>query len=223
MVVHLLSPEQRYDPLYISNYAYLQVRDELLRLPGIQRCGGVGRRRVQHAPVARPRPDRRARADGGRGDRRGTRTERPGGDRRRRPGAGLHRGLPGHGEYPRAAERRRAVRRHHRPHRRRRPGDAPARRRADRDGRRCLCAAQPAGRRAGGGLADHPEPRSQRAGYRRGGACHRGEARRQLPGRSERAHRLRPDGVRPRFVADRGHHPTGGDPAGRGGGGAVPA
>ncbi|VFT44559.1 RND efflux transporter [Pseudomonas aeruginosa] len=35
MVVHLLSPEQRYDPLYISNYAYLQVRDELLRLPGI--------------------------------------------------------------------------------------------------------------------------------------------------------------------------------------------
>ena len=35
MVVYLLSPEQRYDPLYISNYAYLQVRDELLRLPGI--------------------------------------------------------------------------------------------------------------------------------------------------------------------------------------------
>lgn len=26
MVVHLLSPDQRYDPLYISNYAYLQVR-----------------------------------------------------------------------------------------------------------------------------------------------------------------------------------------------------
>ncbi|SDO44354.1 efflux RND transporter permease subunit [Pseudomonas jinjuensis] len=35
MVVHLLSPEKRYDPLYISNYAYLQVRDELLRLPGV--------------------------------------------------------------------------------------------------------------------------------------------------------------------------------------------
>ncbi|ATN12294.1 multidrug efflux RND transporter permease subunit [Pseudomonas sp. FDAARGOS_380] len=35
MVVHLLSPDQRYDPLYISNYAYLQVRDELSRLPGI--------------------------------------------------------------------------------------------------------------------------------------------------------------------------------------------
>ncbi|MGA4816059.1 hypothetical protein ACPA9J_16845 [Pseudomonas aeruginosa] len=62
----------------------------------------------------RPRPDRHARGlTGGRSDRRGTRTERPGGGRRRRPGAGLHRGLPGHGEYPRAAERRRAVRRHH--------------------------------------------------------------------------------------------------------------
>lgn len=35
MVVHLLSPGQRYDPLYISNYAYLQVRDELSRIPGI--------------------------------------------------------------------------------------------------------------------------------------------------------------------------------------------
>ena len=35
MVVHLLSPDKRYDPLYMSNYAYLQVRDELSRIPGI--------------------------------------------------------------------------------------------------------------------------------------------------------------------------------------------
>ncbi len=35
MVVHLLSPDQRYDPLYISNYAHLQVRDELSRIPGV--------------------------------------------------------------------------------------------------------------------------------------------------------------------------------------------
>lgn len=35
MVVHLLSPEKRYDPLYISNYAYLQVRDDLSRIPGV--------------------------------------------------------------------------------------------------------------------------------------------------------------------------------------------
>ncbi|PKO65823.1 MAG: multidrug efflux RND transporter permease subunit [Betaproteobacteria bacterium HGW-Betaproteobacteria-16] len=35
MVVHLLSPDKRYDPLHISNYAYLQVRDELSRIPGV--------------------------------------------------------------------------------------------------------------------------------------------------------------------------------------------
>jgi HAE1 family hydrophobic/amphiphilic exporter-1 len=35
MVVHLLSPDGRYDPLYVSNYATLKVRDELARIPGI--------------------------------------------------------------------------------------------------------------------------------------------------------------------------------------------
>ena len=35
MVVHMLSPNGRYDPLFVSNYALLQVRDELARLPGV--------------------------------------------------------------------------------------------------------------------------------------------------------------------------------------------
>ena len=35
MVVHLVSPNGRYDPLYVSNYALLQVRDELARIPGV--------------------------------------------------------------------------------------------------------------------------------------------------------------------------------------------
>ena len=35
MVVHIVSPEKRYDPLYLSNFAIRQVRDELARLPGI--------------------------------------------------------------------------------------------------------------------------------------------------------------------------------------------
>ena len=35
MVVHLLSPDGRYDPLYVSNYASLKVRDQLARLPGV--------------------------------------------------------------------------------------------------------------------------------------------------------------------------------------------
>jgi HAE1 family hydrophobic/amphiphilic exporter-1 len=35
MVVHLISPDGTYDPLYISNYANLKIRDELSRLPGV--------------------------------------------------------------------------------------------------------------------------------------------------------------------------------------------
>ena len=35
MVVHLVSPHKRYDPLYLSNFALRQVRDELARLPGV--------------------------------------------------------------------------------------------------------------------------------------------------------------------------------------------
>ncbi len=35
MVVHLFSPDGRYDALYLSNFATLRVRDEIARLPGI--------------------------------------------------------------------------------------------------------------------------------------------------------------------------------------------
>jgi HAE1 family hydrophobic/amphiphilic exporter-1 len=35
MVVHMLSPDESYDQLYISNYAQLRVRDQLLRLDGV--------------------------------------------------------------------------------------------------------------------------------------------------------------------------------------------
>jgi multidrug efflux pump len=35
MVVHLFSPDDRYDMLYLSNFAYLQVRDELARIGGV--------------------------------------------------------------------------------------------------------------------------------------------------------------------------------------------
>ena len=35
MVVHLLSPDNRYDPLYLSNFAALRIRDELARIPGV--------------------------------------------------------------------------------------------------------------------------------------------------------------------------------------------
>jgi multidrug efflux pump len=35
MVVHLISPNNRFDSLYLSNYAYLQIKDTIARLPGV--------------------------------------------------------------------------------------------------------------------------------------------------------------------------------------------
>ena len=35
LVVNLISPDGRYDDLYLSNYATIRVRDELMRLPGV--------------------------------------------------------------------------------------------------------------------------------------------------------------------------------------------
>ncbi|HUO81881.1 MAG TPA: multidrug efflux RND transporter permease subunit [Gammaproteobacteria bacterium] len=35
MVVHLISPDERYDMLYLSNYAVLRIRDELARIEGV--------------------------------------------------------------------------------------------------------------------------------------------------------------------------------------------
>ena len=35
MLVSLISPIGKYDPVYLSNYAYLHVRDVLARLPGV--------------------------------------------------------------------------------------------------------------------------------------------------------------------------------------------
>src|SRR5271154_1956819 len=44
MVVHLLSPDGTYDQAYISNYAFLQVRDPLSRLQGIGNVNVFGAR-----------------------------------------------------------------------------------------------------------------------------------------------------------------------------------
>jgi len=35
LVVHLVSPQKTYDQVYTSNYALLNVRDELARIPGV--------------------------------------------------------------------------------------------------------------------------------------------------------------------------------------------
>src|SRR5262249_44004576 len=44
MVVHLLSPDRRYDQLYIGNYALIQIRDSLARVEGVGQVSLFGLR-----------------------------------------------------------------------------------------------------------------------------------------------------------------------------------
>src|SRR4030095_10557894 len=42
MVVHLFSPNDRYDEIYLRNYAVLQVKDELARVQGVGQIAVFG-------------------------------------------------------------------------------------------------------------------------------------------------------------------------------------
>jgi len=44
MIVSLYSPDKRYDDLYLSNYALIHIRDELLRVDGVSDCNVFGER-----------------------------------------------------------------------------------------------------------------------------------------------------------------------------------
>src|SRR5262249_6850863 len=44
MIVNFISPDGRYDDIYLSNYAMINVRDELLRLPGVSDINIMGER-----------------------------------------------------------------------------------------------------------------------------------------------------------------------------------
>ena len=52
MVVHLVSPDNRYDAVYLRNYGLLQVKDVLGRIPGRGPGPGLRRRRLRHAGLA---------------------------------------------------------------------------------------------------------------------------------------------------------------------------
>ena len=54
MVVHLFSPNGRYDEVYLRNYATLQVKDVLARIPGAGRRAGVRFGRLRDARLAEP-------------------------------------------------------------------------------------------------------------------------------------------------------------------------
>ena len=123
MIVNFISPNDRYDDLYLSNYAMINVRDELLRVAGVSDAIIFGERDYSMLRLARSaedgvlRPERRRR--GGR-DRPPESRSAGGADR---PAAGHRRPTvrraPGHAG---PAGRAGAVRRHHRQGR---PGHPP--------------------------------------------------------------------------------------------------
>ena len=53
MVVHLTSPDNRYDMLYLRNYAVLHVKDQLARIDGVGDVQALRLRRLRHAHLAR--------------------------------------------------------------------------------------------------------------------------------------------------------------------------
>ncbi len=58
MVVSLYSPKGSRDAQFLNNYAMINIRDALLRVPGHRASRSLRRRRVRHARVAAPGPSR---------------------------------------------------------------------------------------------------------------------------------------------------------------------
>ena len=63
LFVTLTSPKATYDSLFLSNYATINIRDELSRLPGVGNVTVFGAGRVLDAGLARSEQAARARAD----------------------------------------------------------------------------------------------------------------------------------------------------------------
>ena len=57
MIVNLFSPNGRYDDIYLSNFATINVRDELLRVDGVSDVIIFGAARLQHPRLARSAED----------------------------------------------------------------------------------------------------------------------------------------------------------------------
>src|SRR5207244_1192788 len=83
LCVNLLSPGKRYDQLYLSNYATIQVKDALARLPGVGDVSFlVGRDELRHRQL----PRRPGIGDDGRVPGAGGQRDRDRGERPRRDG-----------------------------------------------------------------------------------------------------------------------------------------
>ena len=114
MIVNLLSPDDRYDSTFLSNYATIYIKDELGRLPGVAGITYLGQR--DYSLRAWLDPDKLAALEPERhGRRHRHQPAEPAGRRRAdRPAAGpAGPAVPAHDQHPGPARRAGAVRRHH--------------------------------------------------------------------------------------------------------------
>ena len=122
LAVNLISPDGRYDDLYLSNYATIQIKDELLRIDGVGDITYLGQR--DYSLRIWLDPDKMA-AMNLSTERRGPgrpESERPSRRRADRPATDAARPVvPVDDEHPGTARRRRAVQEHHLEDRRGRP------------------------------------------------------------------------------------------------------
>ncbi len=115
MIVNLISPDGRYDNIFLSNYATIYIRDELGRLPGVANVTYFGQR--DYSLRAWLDPDKLASLNlsAGRRGQRHLAAEPAGRRRANRPGARPQGpAVPTDHQHAGPAGRRRAVRRHHR-------------------------------------------------------------------------------------------------------------
>ena len=125
-IVTLISPDGKYDGLFMSNYATINLINELARLPGVGSVKVFGAGDILHARLDGPGEALFVRPGAEGRDRRDppAEPERRGRTGRHAAGAERH-GFPVHRRYPVPAERPEPVRRHRRqgPDRARRPAD----------------------------------------------------------------------------------------------------
>ncbi len=100
MIVNLFSPDNSRDNLYLSNYATIQLKDELARLPGVGDITYLGQRDYSMPRLARPGEDVVPEPDGHRRRHGDPAAEHPGRGRPNRTATGPGRAnLPVYHEY----------------------------------------------------------------------------------------------------------------------------
>ena len=197
LFVTLTSPNSTYDSLFLSNYATINIRDELSRLARRRQCHRVRRRPVFDAGLARSEQAAGALADAAGRDL-GDPAAEPAGDR----GPGRHAadagrtGVPVHAQRQRPARRQGRVREHHRQDRQQWRRHPRARRRLGRTRRPDLQPDVLAQQQAGHRHRRVPGARRQRARGRAGGPEEDGGAGEVLPAGHQIRHAVRHHQIR---------------------------